>query len=193
MVQGKAPLAGMILGGTALAAALTGCGAAGRLATPAGASTVAQQSSAGQSAAGSRCKAGDLQVSLGGGDAGMGHTYRTVRFTNVSGHPCTVQGFPGVSYVAGGDGHQVGAPAARTGSGGTAIGLADGQTASTTVGMVNVHNYSTAKCKPEAIRGFRVYVPEERAAKFVQLNGTGCANAKVRQLTVKALQAGRGQ
>jgi hypothetical protein len=192
MMQGKAPFGRMILGGTALAG-LIGCGVVGPIATSASASTSAQRSAVGQSAVSSRCKAGDLRVSLGGGDAAMGHTYRTLRFTNVSGHSCTVQGFPGVSYVAGDDGHQVGAPAARTGNSGTSIRLANGQTASTTVGMVNARNYDAATCKPQAVRGFRVYVPDERAAKFVQLNGTGCGNAKVQQLTVQALQPGRGR
>jgi hypothetical protein len=193
MAQGRTPLVGMVIGGTALTAGLIGCGIVGQMATPADASTSVRQPAVGQSAVGTRCKAGDLRVSLGGGDAAMGHTYRTLRFTNVSGHSCTLRGFPGVSYVAGDDGHQVGAPAARTGNSGTSIRLANGQTASTTVGMANVHNYDAATCKPQSIRGLRVYVPDERAAKFVQLNGTGCGNAKVQQLTVKALQAGRGQ
>src|SRR4051794_37282574 len=54
------------------------------------------------------CKAGDVQLSLGQGDAGAGSVYRPLLIKNVSAKPCILQGFPGVSYVAGADGHQVG-------------------------------------------------------------------------------------
>ena len=140
-----------------------------------------------------QCASPDLQLSVGGGDAAAGTTYRSLRFTNVSGRPCTVQGFPGISYVTGDDGRQVGAPAERVGGRGDPIRLAGGETASADVGFVNVHNYDAATCRPQAVRGLRVYPPGETAAKFVRLEGTGCANDKVGQLNVKALRPGRGQ
>jgi hypothetical protein len=115
-----------------------------------------------------------------------------VVFTNVSGHPCTVQGFPGVSYVAGDNGAQVGAPAARSGSSGRTIRLANGQTALSWVGIVNVANYDPAECQPITTRGLRVYPPGETRSKFVVLERTGCVNDKVQQLFVKALQPGSG-
>jgi hypothetical protein len=132
-------------------------------------------------------------VSLGGGDAAAGTSYRRLVFTNISGHPCAVQGFPGVSYVGGDDGHQIGAPAVRTGSGGTTIRLAAGQTASSNVGFVNVGNYDAAECRPTDTRGIRVYPPGETRSKFLALAGKGCANTKDQHLNVAALQRGSGQ
>jgi hypothetical protein len=140
-----------------------------------------------------RCTAGDLQLSLGGGDAAAGTAYRTLRFTNVSGRSCTLQGYPGVSYVAGDDGHQVGAPASRTPSGSALVRLGSGQSASTSVGLVNVRNYDAATCRPQPVRGLRVYSPGETRAEFVALQGTGCGNPKINQLTVNPLGPGRGR
>lgn len=217
MVHNKMPFIGMTFAGAVLAMALTGCqtGSAGPNPAPGvpdpsapapssggGAGTGgAPANTSGSPAGGSQaapvpnghCTAGDLRLTLGGGDAAAGTAYRTLVFTNVSGHSCTVQGYPGVSYVGGDDGHQVGAPAARDGSKSSPIRLGSGQAASAGVGMVNVHNFDSATCRPQPVRGLRVYSPGETRSKFVALSGTGCANAKVDQLTIKPLQAGSGQ
>jgi hypothetical protein len=204
---------GAAFAGMALTVALTGCtnngtsnagqnpSSSGASAAPssggAGNPSQATASPSGQASAPvpqrTRCTAGDLRLSLGGGDAAAGTVYRTLRFTNVSGRSCTLRGYPGVSYVAGDDGHQVGGPAARTPEGGTPIRLGSGQTASAVVGLVNVHNYEAATCRPQPVRGLRVYPPDETRSTFVALRNTGCANPAVNQLTVSALQPGRGE
>jgi uncharacterized protein DUF4232 len=140
-----------------------------------------------------RCRTGDLRVSLGGGGAAAGTVYRTLRFTNVSGHSCTLRGYPGISYVAGDDGHQLGAPASRSPGSSVSITLAGGQTASTSVGLVNVQNYPAATCRPQSVRGLRVYPPDETRSMFVVLPNTGCANTGVNQLSVNPLQPGPGE
>lgn len=141
------------------------------------------------------CTAKDLKLALGRGDGAAGTVYRPLLFTNISDHACTIQGFPGVSYVAGADGHQVGAAAFRDGAKGPAIKLGKGQTASATIGFVNAGNYDEATCKPEPVRGLRVYPPQERDSLFVDAPGTGCANDKIpgNQLTVRTLQQGAGE
>ncbi|MFK0246799.1 DUF4232 domain-containing protein [Amycolatopsis azurea] len=137
------------------------------------------------------CKAGDVKLSVGGGDAAAGTVYRQLVITNTSGHPCTIQGFPGVSYVTGADGHQVGEAAYRDGEKGGPVQLANGQSAAADIGFVNVRNYDEAACKPTETRGLRVYLPQETASNFVAVQGLGCAG-KIpgNQLTVKTVHKG---
>lgn len=200
------------LAASAVAAALTvaGCGGSnGAEPTPTPTSTSASASPAptssssaaptsvaaappASSAGDGLCKSTDLSLSVGHGDAGAGTVYRPLIFTNVSDHPCTIQGFPGVSYVAGADGHQVGQPAVRVGDKGAAIKLNKGETASAAIGFVNVQNYDPTVCQPQQVRGLRVYPPQETASMYLDQPGTGCANSNIPgdQLTVKTLVKG---
>ncbi|MFI7117678.1 DUF4232 domain-containing protein [Amycolatopsis sp. NPDC049868] len=137
------------------------------------------------------CKAGDVKLSIKDSDAAAGTVYRKLVITNASGHPCTIQGFPGVSYVTGADGHQVGEAAFRDGAKGGPVQLGNGESAIADVGFVNVRNYDEAVCKPTETRGLRVYLPQETASNFVPVQGLGCAG-KIpgNQLTVKTVHKG---
>nr|WP_052478110.1 DUF4232 domain-containing protein [Kibdelosporangium sp. MJ126-NF4]CEL16189.1 hypothetical protein [Kibdelosporangium sp. MJ126-NF4]CTQ94114.1 hypothetical protein [Kibdelosporangium sp. MJ126-NF4] len=136
------------------------------------------------------CKAASLKLSVSGGDGAAGTVYRNLVFTNTGSAPCTIQGFPGVSYVTGDDGHQVGPAAVRVGNKGNAIKLAPGASASAPVGFVQVGNFDPAVCKPTEVRGLRVYPPQETASVFVPLAGTGCAGTPPgQQLSVKTIQS----
>jgi hypothetical protein len=208
----KKPYVGVAFAGVTLTAVLAGCSnsappTAGQDPSPSAASATPSSGDQGSGAPSSgpsgrpavpvsqstRCTVGDLKLSVGQSDAAAGTVYRTLRFTNVSARTCTLQGFPGVSYVAGDDGHQVGAAASRTPGGGGVVRLGAGQSASTVVALVNVHNYEAATCRPQPVRGLRVYPPGETRSEFVALQGgDGCGNAKVQQLSVKALQPGPG-
>lgn len=139
------------------------------------------------------CKAPELKLSIGKGDGAAGTVFRPLRFTNVGGRACPMQGFPGVSYVAGDDGHQVGPAAFREGTKGSAVTLAPGETAYVTVAFVQVRNFDAAVCKPTATRGLRVYPPHETASLFLPLEGTGCAgNPPDPQLRIRTVQKGLG-
>lgn len=139
---------------------------------------------------GTLCAAADVKLALGRGDAAAGSRYRPLLITNVSGKGCTLQGFPGVSYVAGDDGHQVGNPASREGTEGDAVKLADGETAAADIQFVNVHNYDPSVCKPTPVRGLRIYLPQETASSFVPAPGTGCAGTGIpgNQLSVTTIR-----
>ncbi|EID53924.1 DUF4232 domain-containing protein [Saccharomonospora xinjiangensis] len=141
------------------------------------------------------CTSGELSLSLGEGGGAAGTVYRPLRFTNVSDFPCVLRGFPGVSYVAGDDGHQVGKPAEHIGSKGPALTLYPGDVAHADVGFVQVRNYDTQACSPTEVRGLRVYPPQETASKFVEIPGTGCARADLHgnQLTVSTIEEGPGE
>ena len=155
---------------------------------PAGGSGAPEVAAAAANHADGLCKAGDVKLSLGNGDAGAGSAFRPLLITNVSARPCTIQGFPGVSYVAGTDGHQVGKAAFRTGTKGNAVKLTTGQTAAADLRFVNALNFDPAVCKPTEVTGLRIYLPQETAAKFLPAPGTGCAGTAIPgdQLEVKS-------
>ncbi len=135
------------------------------------------------------CKVADLTLSLGGGEGAAGTFYRDLRFTNAGGRTCRIQGFPGVSYVAGADGHQVGPAAFREGAKGPAISLKPGMTVSASIGFVQVRNFDPAVCKPVSVRGLRVYPPHEYDSMFLPAPGTGCAGTPPgHQLVVRSVQ-----
>jgi hypothetical protein len=140
---------------------------------------------------GTDCKAADLTLAVGDGDAAAGTVYRPLRFTNSGSRVCTIQGFPGVSYVAGTDGHQVGPAAFRDGTKGAVVTLQPGQVAAATVGFVNVRNYDAGACQPTQVLGIRVYPPHDTAAMFVPMDGLGCLKTPPgNQLTVRTVNPG---
>jgi hypothetical protein len=143
--------------------------------------------------AGNECKVGDLSLRLGGGDAAAGTAYRALVFTNKGRRTCTMQGFPGVSYVTGDDGHQVGPAAYRTGQKGPVVTLKPGDSAFADIGFVQIANYDPGVCKPTDVRGLRIYPPHDYDSAFVANAGTGCAGTPPgNQLTVGTIQAGPG-
>lgn len=211
MVRVRISQVGLTAGVAAMAFALAACGGGSTNAGPAPSTTAPPSSAASESTAppsapaatehgtppatqvdNGLCKSGDLKLSFGQGDAAAGTTYRALVFTNVSDHPCTIQGFPGVSYVAGDDGHQVGKAATRIGTKGAAIRLNKGEVASASIGFVNVQNYDPVTCQPQPVRGLRIYPPQETASMFIDMSGTGCASQNIPgdQLTVKTIVKG---
>jgi hypothetical protein len=111
----------------------------------------------------------------------------------VSKATCSIGGFPGVSYVTGDTGTQVGAPAQRDGAAGPSVTLQPGATASSIVDMTDVGVFDATTCKPTPTLGLRVYPPNSTASMFVAANGTGCAgNTPSPQLRVQTIKPGTG-
>lgn len=141
-----------------------------------------------EAAAATDCTSEELSLSVGDSEGAAGTVYREIVFTNKGTRTCTMQGFPGVSYVAGDDGHQVGPAAYRDGAKGAPVTLKPGGTAVAPVGFVNVRNYDPAVCKPTKVRGLRVFPPQETESLFLELAGLGCAgNPPGNQLVVKTI------
>ncbi len=130
----------------------------------------------------------------------MSQNHTGLQLRNVGSSACTLYGYPGVSWVAGADGHQVGAAAVRQpdASGGTekSVTLAPGALASAPLDIVDAAVLSPSECEPVPVRGLRVYPPGERAALFIPLpTSTGgygeCSLVtKVPTLTVGYVQPG---
>ncbi|WP_329060421.1 DUF4232 domain-containing protein [Streptomyces sp. NBC_01429] len=84
----------------------------------------------------SRCTADQLGISLGPPDVGAGNIRYDLRLVNKASSACTLQGFPGVSLLAG-DGAPIGKPATREGGQLGAVRLAPGGAAQTTLHTLN--------------------------------------------------------
>ncbi len=170
----------------ALALPLTTALSAGPLARAATGATTRPQAAAG-------CATSGLVVWLGAspGGAAAGSFYYQLVLTNLSGHTCTLTGYPGVSAVDL-SGHQVGSAATRDAQHAAAtITLARGASAVSVLRIVDVGNFPPTLCRPTEVAGLRVYPPNNVASKVVPYPFRGCGRAGTPFLSVEAVQVAR--
>jgi hypothetical protein len=139
-----------------------------------------------------RCAPSGLRISLGpGARVSAAMTRYPLDFTNVSGAPCTLTGYPGVAAYQGAD-RQVGAAAGRDLSvAAHRILLAPGQTAHAALDA----SAPAARCGPVRASGLRVVTPGQASARYVRRALTACAASAPRgqdYLRVHAIQPGPG-
>jgi hypothetical protein len=127
---------------------------------------------------------GAVADQLGGGAAGS--VYRSLVLTNASDRECTVQGFPGVSFVDA-SGTQIGAAADRDGSAAALVTLAPGASAAATLRQVNAQNYG-ADCELIPSAGLRVYPPGATDSLVLPQEIPVCSAASIGLMTVGTLQ-----
>jgi hypothetical protein len=120
------------------------------------------------------CTTAQLSAHLGSPNGTAGASDYTLSFDNTASVPCSLQGYPGVSFVAGADGHQVGAAARRLPSTALVVILAPGGVAEARVSVADAGNFPTA-CERTAVLGLRVYPPDNTRALFVAHPDQTCA------------------
>jgi hypothetical protein len=126
--------------------------------------------------AGNRCAAGQLAVSVEAGDSGAGQLGVNLVFGNTSSSPCTMRGYPGVSFMTGDAGQQVNDPARRAAGATVAtVTLAAGGSAHAMVRLVQTGNFDESSCRPVQIAGFRIYPPDDTAALFARSAQQACS------------------
>ena len=151
----------------------------------------ASRSSAPLSSGVPRCAVSGLRISVGAGSRVTRVITRyPLDFTNVSGAPCTLSGYPQVAAYQG-DGTEVG-DAAVTDTSGAAprVVLAPGQTA-----HASLDASLSARCRPVRVAGLRVVPPGQSAARYAKRSLTACAAHVPRgedYLHVRAIQPGGG-
>ena len=143
-----------------------------------GGSTTGGGSTGGGSAAGTRCHTADLAIADKGdaGGAAAGHHGEDLVFRNKSGHACTLYGYPGVSFVAGDNGTQINVGFTRTtASSPVTVTLRPGASSYALINIPDYQNYPTGACKPVAVRGYRVFPPNETTSVFVSAPQRACS------------------
>jgi hypothetical protein len=136
-----------------------------------------------------RCHASALTARLGPGEGAAGHVYVPILFKNASTQRCSLTGHPGVSFVAGDDGHQVGRSADRDlGSVPRVIDLEPGQRAAAQLRITLPGSYPEQDCRPVWVRGLRVYPPGSTAAMYIKVGQTACSSSDLHNLNVRSVR-----
>jgi hypothetical protein len=140
-----------------------------------------------------QCDTAKLTGTIGkGGGGAAGSVEVTLILTNNGSADCSLQGWPGVSFVGDGNGTQLGKPADfdRSTPHPTVV-LKPGGTAQAPLRITQALNYPEADCQPKPADGFRVYPPGSTESLFVKdADVTACTSDSISLLTVGALVAG---
>jgi Protein of unknown function (DUF4232) len=205
--HGRRPLALTAAVTAATAGMLTGCGSTQAPSAASGHQT--QQAGAGSSSSApgapstvpglgglTVCKSAALKVTVDTSQAGgaAGSAYYPVNFTNTSGAPCGLYGYPGMSFVTadGNAGQQIGAAAQRnTAFGNLPVRLPADGVAHAWLQIAQAANYPASACQPMTAHWLRVFPPGDTAASYVGVSFSACASASAPLLTVTPVRAGR--
>ena len=118
------------------------------------------------------------------GNGAAGSIFYNLEFTNLSGHTCTLNGFPfinAVSLTGGLLGHRAAVDHTTTPH---TVTVDQGQTVKAVLQIADVGNIPPATCKPVTAAGLRVFPPNQRASKVVPFPLGACAKAAVAYLFV---------
>ena len=146
------------------------------------------------------CSTADLSgtVNTSPGGAAAGSTYYPLNLTNTSKSSCYLFGYPGVSFVTGPSGSQIGQPASRNPAvAPRTVILPAGGTAHVTIQVVDALNYSKSQCQPVTAHWLKVFPPGQFTALYIKFTAMTCS-AKLPSklgvpLTVDAVKGGSGQ
>jgi hypothetical protein len=123
------------------------------------------------------------------GGAGAGQVYLKLMVTNTSPAMCVLDGYPGVSLVAGATGAQLGAPADRDTDHPSAgpINLAPGATATAQLHYSQAANYQG--CTVVQAAGIRLYPPSATDALYLPHPLASCTEAGIVFMHIGAFAA----
>jgi hypothetical protein len=198
-MAGLAGAAGLLAGcGTATTPAAspsTSASATTPATSPSAAATQASSPSPapGPSSAGvAACATSALHVAVpsGSGNAAAGSSYYPIQFSNTSSSPCTLYGYPGVSFVGAVGGSQIGAAATRNSTlAAKLISLSPGQTVHATLQVVDAMNYPSGGCGLVTAHWLKIYPPNQTAPLYVSFTAQTCSKPKT-VLSVQTVQTG---
>ena len=173
-------------------AAASSPSAAATASVPSAAASATPSSSAAAGGA-PACATRSLKATVGIAQGAAGSVYQVIDFTNISGSPCTLFGYPGVALAGGTPVTQIGAAAARsTGSSAKLVTLAAGKTANALLQITQAENYSASRCVPKASTYLQIYPPNQTTPIYLAYKSMGCSSSKVNLLTVGVVQPGNG-
>jgi hypothetical protein len=137
------------------------------------------------------CLTSALRATLGASQGTAGSAYQVIVLANRSGKTCALYGYPGVSFVSGVGGSQIGKDAARDRS--TApkvVTLAPGQSGSFALRVADAAALPAASCEPVTAHWLKIFPPENTAALYVGYTAHACASKTATILTTRAVTEG---
>jgi len=141
------------------------------------------------------CQASQLGVwiALAQSNGAAGTIYYPLNFTNVSGHTCSLHGFPGISAIAR-NGHQLGNPAGwATGVAVRTVVLAPGATAHTILQYHDAEVSTAPGCDPvNTAVVLRVYPPDQYDATVAAFDLQVCSHTGPVYMSVEPILPGVG-
>jgi Protein of unknown function (DUF4232) len=151
------------------------------------------------SASVSACATSALKVALDAtkGNGAAGSIYYPLDFTNVSAGTCTLFGYPGVSFVTGRGGTQLGRAARRNPvAPATIVSLAPGAVAHATLQVSEAGNYDATQCQPVTAHWLKVFPPDQTGAAYARFTTQACSavlpSSIGGQLSISVVQPGPG-
>jgi len=139
------------------------------------------------------CPTSALHLSIGTGNGAAGSIYYPLVFTNTSGEPCTLFGYPGVSFVTGIGGSRIGHAATRNSDAPRqTVTLAPGGVAHATLQVVQALNFPPARCHLTTAHWLKVYPPNQTKPVYLNFTAKTCAarGKGVRVLNVAPVRPG---
>lgn len=139
------------------------------------------------------CATSALAISLGQSNGAAGSTIIPLEFRNTSSSSCSLYGYPGVSFVTGPGGSQIGASAAEdNATPRQLVTLAAGATAHALLQVAVAQNYPPSKCHLAHAHLLKVFPPGQTAPLYVKLSADTCKNTSIRTLAVQTVLPGTG-
>jgi hypothetical protein len=121
------------------------------------------------------CATSQLTGSLASPNGTAGTTYYYLVLRNTGTATCTVDGYPGVSFVLSQGGAQVGASATRNPGTVATLQIPAGGSAKAELGITDAANYGTA-CGITPVNFLQVYPPGQTGALYVAHQDKACSN-----------------
>lgn len=133
------------------------------------------------------CTASQLEITAAPAGGAAGSVWVDLTATNTGGSPCTLAGYPGVSFVDA-SGAMIGVPAVRdTSTPGTGQVVAPGESVTAALRVGQAANHPA--CDARAAAGLRVYPPESTDSAVVAFPARACADTRVQQLEIQGFGA----
>jgi hypothetical protein len=173
-------------------------GAAAASSAPASPASSPAASHGSTAAAGCASAGLSAHVDLAQGGAAAGSTYVPIDFTNTSGNACTMDGYPGVSFVRSPSGGQLGNAATRNPAAPPAmVTLVPGGVAHAVLRVAEAGNYSQSACTPVTAHWLKIFPPDQATAIYAHYDVQACSArlpAKLgSQLAVYVIRPGAGK
>jgi hypothetical protein len=144
------------------------------------------------SAAAPACATSVLHVAVpaGSGSAAAGSNYYPIEFVNASSSPCTLYGYPGVSFVTAAGGSQIGPAATRNPTApAQLVTLFPGQTVHAVLQVAEAVNYPASDCGMVTAHWLKIYPPNQTAPVYVSFTAQTCSKPRT-ILSVETVQTG---